>query len=414
MPFETRPFDLGNTLARAAQINSLNTRNELAKLNLDQTRGINNALAIGNTNNLRQFGAKGVALEAQLAQLEGRELETVIKRGRLANDAINSALNSVDMRQSVSSALKNPVLAKIFPNVNIEGMSDEELRASLESAAAETDLFNDPQALSRVVAGQAVTDQGFAPGTVLEETVSRGQVTNTSVLQRPPSKGLSLEVGPDGTVRFSQGNVDAVEVNRKKINTDAVESANSSAALRRDLVSTLPRILANKESVGIRGNLGLGAGGLVTLGFGADAGDEIARLIAGNDQEAIAQIQTRLTTLRSKLRPIVTGEGGTRQSETERQIASKAIGFIDQIKGPADFTRAFPQIVGAMKELISATLENEFEQAAITEAVEFPFDLNSEEGIRALTQLLNDAGFEESDLETAKGIRDRLLRIQNQ
>ena len=423
MPFETRPFDLGNTLARAAQIQSLQNRNELSKLNLEQTRGINNALATGDTNSLSNFGAQGAKLEAELTKLvrEGKqaEFEQGIKLSRLMNKAAVDALNSVDPRQAAHLAVQglskiNPELGKRLGKVDFLSMSPEQATSELQKVFDETEFSTDPQAVSRIVSGQDVTDQGFAPGTVLEETVNRGQVTDTSVLQRPPSKGLSLEVGPDGTVRFSQGNVDAVdavEVNRKKINTNAVESANASAALRRNLTGTLPEIEANKGSVGIRGQLGLGLGGVATNILGGLAGDEIARAISGNDQEKIAQVLTRLQTLRAQIIPIVTGERSSRFSEPEREIANRALGVIDQIKGPADLSRAFPQVIGAMKELTVATLENEFEQAAISPAVEFPFDLSNDQGFIELGKMLDAAGF---TLEEAIRARDRLIRIQNQ
>ena len=72
MPFETRPFDLGNTLARAAQINLLRNRNELAQLNLQNQRGITNELAEGGTD-FRQFGQQGLEVERQLGQLSGEK-----------------------------------------------------------------------------------------------------------------------------------------------------------------------------------------------------------------------------------------------------------------------------------------------------------------------------------------------------
>ncbi len=72
---------------------------------------------------------------------------------------------------------------------------------------------------------------------------------------------------------------------------------------------------------------------------------------------------------------------------------------------------AFPQVIGALRELGVATLENEFEQAAKSPAVEFPFDLNTKEGIIAFGTELSEAGF---SLEEAQRARDRLLRIQNQ
>ena len=199
-------------------------------------------------------------------------------------------------------------------------------------------------------------------------------------------------------------------LDEKRINTEAVKSANASAALRRDLTATLPEIAANKRSVGIRGKIGISLGGLGTNILGQEFGDAVARAIAGNDQEKLVQIQTRLTTLRSKLRPIVTGEAGARQSETERQIASKAIGFIDQIQGPSDLSKAFPLVIGALKELTVATLENEFEQARASDAVDFPFDLSNKEGFIKLGEMLSTAGF---TLEEATRARDRLIRIQN-
>jgi len=244
--------------------------------------------------------------------------------------------------------------------------------------------------------GDKITTKQFREG---------NQFVTREVINGRPGRELSRsKISQEQTIRTGP------IIDEKRINTDAIESANTSAALRRDLVSTLPEVQANKRSVGIRGNIGLSLGGLGTNILGPEFGDAVARAIAGNDQEKLAQIQTRLTTLRSKLRPIVTGEGGTRQSETERQIASKAIGFIDQIRGPADLARAFPQVIGALKELTVATLENEFEQARISDAVDFPFDLSQKEGFIKLGEMLSEAGF---TLEEAQRARDRLLRIQN-
>ncbi len=423
---EIRPLDLGNTLARAAQINALRNRNEFSKLQIaefnkkqGQQEAIDNAFASDDPlNSLLGLGQSGlpaakqvVDFKTSLANLEGKDLENVIQTGRLVNDALNSALDSANPRQSVGLALKNPVLAKLFPKIDLDSVSDEELISSLENLRSETDLFNDPQEISRLISGQEATDLGFVPGTVLQQKSTGGQVTDTTVKQKPPSKGLSLSVGPDGTVNFSQGNVDAPPVDDKKINTEAVQSANNSAALRRDMLSSLPELAKNRKSVGIRGNVGLGLGGVFTNILGEQAGDAVSQAIAGNDQEKIAQIQTRLTTLRSKLREILTGEGGARQSETERQIASKAIGFIDQIKGPADLARSFPQLQGALKELIGVTLENEFEQASRSPAVEFPVDLTNDQGFRDLWEMLSAAGF---TIEEGIRVRDRLLKIRNQ
>ena len=200
MPQEIRPFDLGNTLARAAQINALRSRNEFSKLQIEelnkkrgQQEAITNAFASDDPlNSLLGLGESGlpaakqvVDFQTSLANLEGKDLENVINTGRLVNDALNSALDSANPRQSVGLALKNPVLAKLFPKIDLDSVSDEELISSLESLRSETDLFNDPQEISRLISGQEAVDLGAAPGTLLQQKSQGGQVTGTSVLQGP-------------------------------------------------------------------------------------------------------------------------------------------------------------------------------------------------------------------------------------
>ena len=423
MPFETQPFNLGNTLARASQIQSFRSRNELNKLRSeefkrirDQESQVQNAFASEDPiNSLLALGQPGmqaanqaIDLKSALAKLEGEELENAVTRGRLLNNTARSIIASKNPAQAASLALKNPEIARLFPNVDVTGMDPEELIAAVEKLELETRIFNDPQELSRIISGQEAIDLGGAPGTVFEEKSKGGQVTDFGVLQQPQKAGQTFTVGPDGTVTFTQG---GPAVNEKKINTDAIESANASGALRRNLTSTLPEVEANKESVGFRGQFALGAGGVATNILGQGAGDTVAQAIAGNDQEKISQVLTQLQTLRSALIPILTGEKSSRFSEPEREIANKAVGIIDQIKGPADLSRSFPQVIGALKTLTVAALENEFEQASITPVVNFPFDLNTEDGLRALWRELYAAGF---SVEEGVRARDRLLKIQNQ
>ena len=412
MPFETRPFDLGNTLARAAQIQSLQSRNELSKLDLQNQRGITNALARDDVNSLSNFGPEGAKLEAQLTKFarEGKqaEFEKGLELSRLMNKAARGAIESVDKRQAAHLAVQglsraDPELGKRLGKIDFLSMTEEEATSALQDVIDETDFSTRPDRVSNM-------QSPFERRTIQEGglNVTRRFDAQTKLpIDEPPiasgSRVIQREEGPPGSF--------GGPINRKKINTDAVESANASAALRRNLTGTLPEIQANKGSVGIRGQLGLGVGGLATNILGQQAGDEIAKAIAGNDQEKIAQVLTRLQTLRAQIIPIVTGERSSRFSEPEREIANKALGVIDQIKGPADLTRAFPQVIGAMKELTVATLENEFEQAAISPAVEFPFDLSNDQGFRDLWAMLSAAGF---TVEEGIRARDRLQRIQNQ
>jgi len=328
---------------------------------------------------------------AQLAQaLNSQILRKQGERGQ-------EALKSQEAKQ----------LGNVLANLSLEPDAEDLIRNLPK------DLQGD--ALGQLVGQKFAVPEPQTPRDAVNFGNSSGEVQLSAVPGTPEFNAAVqdpnlLRIGPVSQVQRQEtagpGGFDA-----KSVNTDAVESANVSAALRRNLTATLPEIEENKGSVGFRGQAGLGVGGFVTNILGEQAGNEVANAIAGNDQEKIAQVLTRMQTLRSALIPILTGERSSRFSEPERDIANKAVGIIDQIKGPGDLARSFPQVQGALKELTVATLENEFEQAAISPSVQFPFDLSNDQGFIELGKMLSDAGF---TLEEAIRARDRLIRIQNQ
>ncbi|KKL84868.1 hypothetical protein LCGC14_1960460, partial [marine sediment metagenome] len=159
MPFETRPFDLGNTLARAAQISSLQNRNELTRMNIDQTRGINNALATGDDDALRQSPA-GIEILTKIATLDAKEQDAAFKRGRTINSIARGILGSKDKRQAAAYALGRPEIAKMFSNVDLSVLSEGELIRQVEQLEMETRVFTDPSIVSGVVQGSKQFREG--------------------------------------------------------------------------------------------------------------------------------------------------------------------------------------------------------------------------------------------------------------
>jgi len=197
----------------------------------------------------------------------------------------------------------------------------------------------------------------------------------------------------------------------KRINTAALESYNSSLSLVRNLTATTPEIAANPGSIGTRGAVGLGVGGAVSVLWGPEAGDQVSRWIADNDIEKLGAVKARMQTLRSALVPILTGETSGRFSEPEREIASRAAGIIDKMETLADYGRGATEVIGAMKELTVASLENAYEQARRAPGVvNVPFDLNTEDGQVALLTALYEGGLDQD--QRVRALK-RLSRIQN-
>lgn len=209
MPFQTQPFNLGNTLARASQIQNFRSRNKLNNLRIaeferirDQEGQIQNAFASDEPiNSLLQLGPQGLEVASALVQLASdtteqgqKKLQLTIDKGRMANDAINNALTSASPRQSVALAKKRPELADVFRSIDLDAMSDEELVSQLEEAEIVTRLFNEPQELARIIAGPEAEALGGAPDTVFEEKSIGGRVTDFSVLQQVSRE----EVGQPG------------------------------------------------------------------------------------------------------------------------------------------------------------------------------------------------------------------------
>ncbi len=245
MPFETRPFDLGNTLAKAAQIQSLQNRNELSKINLEQTRGINNALATDDINSLSNFGSQGAKLEAQLTKLarEGKqaEFEQGIKLARISNKAARGAIESVDVRQAGHLMVQglssvSPEMGKKLSNLDFLSMTDEEATSTLQEMIGATDFSTRPDRVSQMTSPFEVRNiqQGDENVTTVLDRITKEPVKELG----RGSRRQQVEQGPPGAFgTSSQRGAQQVELETR---VAAVNAFGSQAKRLLDIIEKTP------------------------------------------------------------------------------------------------------------------------------------------------------------------------------
>jgi hypothetical protein len=186
-------------------------------------------------------------------------------------------------------------------------------------------------------------------------------------------------------------------------------SFNDSTNVQELITDALPRVNKLPDTVGVKGWFATAGAGLLTT-FGRDeAANRFAEWVGGASAEEIAEIQTQLQVIRSRIIPITTGEESSRISDNERDIANKTVGVIDGIRGPADLTKAYPQVMGAMTQLYIESWANKYNLASQDQYIEYPYDLNNDTDVEKLFDEFFDAGIE---VETAKRAVTRLAKIQ--
>lgn len=191
--------------------------------------------------------------------------------------------------------------------------------------------------------------------------------------------------------------------------SDAMTSYQGSDKINESIASVLPKIIGSPGAAGTTGRLASFAGNVATILMNEEAGNTVSELFSGMDQEELSRIETEMKLLRAKLRPLVTGDSGSRQSESERRLAGEAIGFIEEIKTTADLAQAYPKVIGSLKQLVVESYVNQYQQAKNNEGIDYPFDLTTSEGMEDFALTLFDSGLDEQTIEEAM---NRSLKIQ--
>lgn len=223
-------------------------------------------------------------------------------------------------------------------------------------------------------------------------------------------KKIAVKAGTvTGTTEFDPQSDPRTNSQRGAAYQQNIDEYNSSSDVQELITSALPQVAEMPGAVGVKGKIGQGGAGLLmTLGQ-AEMADAFAEYMAGASQEEIAQIQTQLQAIRGRIIPIVTGEQGKRLSETEREIGSRAVGLIDNIQGPADLTKAYPQVMGALRQLYAESWATKYRLASREEGISYPYDLSNRDEMIELFTEFSEAGV---DIDTAKRTIIRLKSIQ--
>jgi len=190
-----------------------------------------------------------------------------------------------------------------------------------------------------------------------------------------------------------------------------IDEYNESSDVQELITSTLPQVIEMPGAVGAKGAMTTaGAGFLTSIGQDEMAG-AFAQYMSGATQEEVAALQTQLQTLRGRVTDILTGEGSSRLSETERAIASNAVGLIDQgLQGPSDLTKAYPRVVGAMNQLYAESWATKYRLAKREPGIDYPYDLSNHDDKVELATEFSMAGVDE---DTFKRTLVRLQSIQD-
>ena len=269
---------------------------------------------------------------------------------------------------------------------------DEMARTGLMIAVNEVD--NDPDPTSHQKHLQSLVDQGYMTkgrmNEILESIeVKAGTITGTT------------EYDPSGDPRTDSQAGAAYQ--------EHIDTFNTSSDVQEIIANLLPKVTAIPDAVGFSGKLALGGAGVLSSLGQDELAAAFAENVAGADAETIAALQTQLQVLRGRIIPIVTGEQGKRLSETEREIASRAVGLIEQIKGPADLAKAYPQVIGAMKQLYEESWVTKYKTAKSDKDIQYPYDLNARDDVVELFAEFSEAGI---DLESSSRAITRLRVIQ--
>lgn len=220
-----QPVDVGNVLARSAQIQGIRNNNLLATAQLDdlhrqeQFRGalandpnanyntlaaIDPSMAAQHQNVLTGMENNSLAQENQRSVTAERELGMRREKAQVlvnAFDQIEPLLAGPDPQKGLSMAryhLSKLQAEGMLPGVKI-GDDPAKLLAGIQQMRPMAAAYLQPQESYGIVPNPE--QYGFQSGTI----VQRGPNGQLQVVQSPPKPGMGFEVLPDGTVRYSEG-----------------------------------------------------------------------------------------------------------------------------------------------------------------------------------------------------------------
>lgn len=299
---------------------------------------------------------------------------------------------------------------------NVEGASEAFYSAAASHGFSPKDMFGEkivipPQTVGAIVAsdvdsqrkrvGQPTADEKLIDSLDIPEDKKQALLKAIAVKKGTVVGRTPEDVAADPRTPSQRG----------AAYQEKVAAFDTSSDVQEMISNTLPEISKLPNTVGASGKIAMGGAGLLSVLKQDAAAEAFAEFVAGADAETISAMQVQLQTIRGRIIPLVTGEQGKRLSEMEREIASRAVGLIDQIQGIADFTKAYPQVIGSLKQLYEESWATKYRAASQDENINYPYDLTTKEGIHDLLQEFSVAGI---DKDSAKRAVTRMQTIQAQ
>jgi len=198
--------------------------------------------------------------------------------------------------------------------------------------------------------------------------------------------------------------------------SDLKKSYDKSLEISERIGNFMPQARALPDAVGGMAKLASTLAAVAELAGGEDLGEFIAENMTSTDQETLSEMRGTLQIIRSVVRPIATGDEGTRQSDQERKIASEIVGLVEKIESPLDLVKNYPQVIGSLRALYAENYVNAYNRVAsdTSGALQWPYDLSTDAGLLGLfTELSERQVFVEGQEEKAADLVKRLRNIQN-
>jgi hypothetical protein len=174
---------------------------------------------------------------------------------------------------------------------------------------------------------------------------------------------------------------------------------NESSNVQEMIGAVLPRVSDLPGAVGFTGKAAIaGAGVLTTMGYD-EAATAFSQWLASANPEEVAGVMAQLQAVRGQLIPIVTGqESRARLSDQEQQLGDKAVALINQIQGPSDLAKAYPQVVGALRQFYEESWAKQYRIAKQDEYIDWPYDLTDRDEMVDFVQEALNAGLDEDSI----------------
>lgn len=295
MPFETRPFNLGNTLMQAAQLESARKRNSLvdAQINAlntrtDQQNALNAALADGATPEQLARMPGGMSAASNLQNLNERQFSELVRRGQFTHRAALMVSQSADPVQAAQLLAKDPQFTQIFPQgLRLEGLDAEAIRSQANQIAARTAMFNDPNRLSSMQRGRSLVVQGddgsnsFATE-VFDPTTGKTRVETTAIPGVPTNQ--SGETPDEVSLRKAHEQRSSEQIKRQELERKEIRE---SARKARGAVSQVRRFRQLSKDVST-GMFATSEASLRKFGLGIGLSVDEAKLAAAEGLQALA------------------------------------------------------------------------------------------------------------------------------